>query len=225
MHVVLTTVEQPVYQQDLMAARALFARGDASYKEACEHLLKAQAAGASQREMAKAIGRSQTTVNRYLKWHADGCDPAGPFAPDNERHHKRLVTNHSSGHDPDEADDDQDDRDTAAGRHEKAERNLADPDAVKARKPSQRAELFAWLATELDACVLGVDADGTDAFNNVSSCKQIQDVAYFLRNIDIPVTPGDSLLEKFKKACEFYLPQLNAFELKQAVQFVEERKN
>jgi hypothetical protein len=50
-------------------------------------------------------------------------------------------------------------------------------------------------------------------------------VAYFLRNIDIPVTPGDSLLEKFKKACEFYLPQLNAFELKQAVQFVEERKN
>jgi hypothetical protein len=77
----------------------------------------------------------------------------------------------------------------------------------------------------LTPAFLGVDADGTDAFNNVSSCKQIQDVAYFLRNIDIPVTPGDSLLEKFKKACEFYLPQLNAFELKQAVQFVEERKN
>lgn len=87
---VLTTIEQPVYQQDLMNARACFAQADAKYKEGCEYLLKAKAAGASQREMAEVIGRSQYTVNRYLKWHADGCPPGGPFAADNE---KKVIGN------------------------------------------------------------------------------------------------------------------------------------
>jgi hypothetical protein len=90
---VLTTIEQPVYQQDLMRARTLFAQADAGYKEGCEYLLKAKAAGASQREIAKAIERSQAWVNRVLKWHADGCDAAGPFAADHELHNKRLAAN------------------------------------------------------------------------------------------------------------------------------------
>jgi hypothetical protein len=92
---VLTVIEQPVYHQDLMKARALLAQNNANYKEIAECLLRAQAAGASQRVMAKTIGLglSQYSVNRVLKWHADGCPAGGPYAADNEK--KRLVTNHS----------------------------------------------------------------------------------------------------------------------------------
>jgi hypothetical protein len=112
---------QPVYQQDLMRARALFATGDGCYKGGCEYLLKAQAAGASQREIAKAIGRSQAWVYRVLKWHAEGCDVAGPFAADHKRHKKRLAANH---HDPEEDDD-------------QAEEKKSDPELKKMLKDAE----------------------------------------------------------------------------------------
>jgi hypothetical protein len=200
---VLTTIEQPVYQQDLMRARALFRQADANYKDGCEYLLKAQAAGASQREMAIAIGRSQTTVNRYLKWHADGCDPAGPFASDHERHNKnRLAANHSHDReeddDPDAAgSDDQFHKDLAkdlaeaeklirAKKKEKARRNIADPDAVKARKPSKRAELFTWLVNELAECLSVEDAGAAfdRAVENGAVTRQtINQVIHFLSSV------------------------------------------
>lgn len=68
-----------------MRARTLFAQADAGYKEGCEYLLKARDAGATQREIAKVIRRSQTWVNRVLRWHSEGCNDAGPFALDHER--------------------------------------------------------------------------------------------------------------------------------------------
>jgi len=61
------------------AKRAIRA-GEASFREAADHLAEARKLGATQRQSAKAVGMSPAWVNLLLKWRDGGCK-ASPFGP------------------------------------------------------------------------------------------------------------------------------------------------
>jgi hypothetical protein len=69
----------------LKQAKRAIADGEASLKEAAECISKAQARGATQRQIAEAVGKSAAWVNRLLAWRAGGFigDAFGPA------HHKQ----------------------------------------------------------------------------------------------------------------------------------------
>lgn len=61
-------------------ARRAIAAGEGSFRQAAEYLAEARKQGATQRQSAKAIGRSPAWVNTLLKWRASGFKDT-PFAP------------------------------------------------------------------------------------------------------------------------------------------------
>jgi hypothetical protein len=50
------------------------------FRAAAEYLAEARKLGATQRQSAKAIGKSLAWVNRLLKWREGGCKDT-PFGP------------------------------------------------------------------------------------------------------------------------------------------------
>jgi hypothetical protein len=66
----------------LAYAKGALELGERSFREAAEALSRAQDNhGATQREMAKAVGMSIGWVNRLLKWRQAGYKDASPFGP------------------------------------------------------------------------------------------------------------------------------------------------
>jgi hypothetical protein len=66
----------------LRRAKAAIDAGEDSLREAAEALAFAEKAfNARQREIAEAIGRSASWVNRLLKWHRSGYKEGSPFGP------------------------------------------------------------------------------------------------------------------------------------------------
>jgi hypothetical protein len=66
----------------LSRAKTALDKGEDSLREAAEALALAQQDHkATQREMAKALGRSATWVNRLLKWKRSGYKDHSPFGP------------------------------------------------------------------------------------------------------------------------------------------------
>ncbi len=66
----------------LRRAKAAIDAGEKSLRDAAEALALAETAfNASQREIAEAIGRSASWVNRLLKWHRSGYKEGSPFGP------------------------------------------------------------------------------------------------------------------------------------------------
>jgi hypothetical protein len=61
-------------------ARRAIAAGEGSFRHAAEYLAEARKQGATQRQSAKAIGKSPAWVNRLLKWRSGGYRET-PFAP------------------------------------------------------------------------------------------------------------------------------------------------
>ena len=61
-------------------ARRAIAAGEGSFQQAAEYLAEARKHGATQRQSAKAIGRSPAWVNTLLKWRASGFKDT-PFGP------------------------------------------------------------------------------------------------------------------------------------------------
>ena len=73
-----TTIED-----HLSAARRDIAAGEASMRSAANHIAAAVEAGATQAQAAKQVGKSQSWVNRLLKWRASGFEDSSPFTADN----------------------------------------------------------------------------------------------------------------------------------------------
>jgi hypothetical protein len=66
----------------LSRAKAAIEAGESSLQEAAEALAFAQKTfSATQREIADAVGRSASWVNRLLKWHRSGYKECSPFGP------------------------------------------------------------------------------------------------------------------------------------------------
>jgi hypothetical protein len=66
----------------LSCAKAAIEAGDRHLREAAEALVRARDEfGATQRELAEAVGRSASWVNRLLTWHRSGFEEESPFGP------------------------------------------------------------------------------------------------------------------------------------------------
>jgi hypothetical protein len=78
-------------QVALRRAREAVEAGVASFKDAAEHLARAQKRGAKQREMAEAVGKSPAWVNRLLKWRAEGFKDDTPFGPQSKAKRARAA--------------------------------------------------------------------------------------------------------------------------------------
>lgn len=60
-------------------ARRAIVSGEDKFRDAAEYLVEAQKLGATQRQTAKAIGKSPAWVNALLKWRSSGCKDRCPF--------------------------------------------------------------------------------------------------------------------------------------------------
>jgi hypothetical protein len=61
-------------------ARRAIAAGENSFRQAAEYLAEARKQGATQRQSAKAVGKSAAWVNTLLKWRSGGYRET-PFGP------------------------------------------------------------------------------------------------------------------------------------------------
>ena len=75
--------ERPTTKADLFSiAKIEIERGEDSWRKAAEALARAEKeCGATQREMAEAVGRSASWVNRLLQWSRSGYKDGSPFGP------------------------------------------------------------------------------------------------------------------------------------------------
>lgn len=80
-------------KRDLAEGEKLLRNGMASCRSAAEHIAAAIDQGATQREVAKAIGKSQPWVAALLKWHKAGAldSSGGPFAVASKEQRKRIA--------------------------------------------------------------------------------------------------------------------------------------
>ena len=80
---VAATVTRRTTKAELLTrARAAIEAGESSVRDAAEALALAQKDfNATQREMAEAVGRSASWVNRLLKWRRSGFKEHSPFGP------------------------------------------------------------------------------------------------------------------------------------------------
>jgi hypothetical protein len=71
-------------------ARRAIESGEHKFREAAEYLFKARELGASQRDTARAIGKSTAWVNRLLKWRDRGYTDT-PFGPQSKKSRASAV--------------------------------------------------------------------------------------------------------------------------------------
>jgi hypothetical protein len=69
----------------LQLAKRDIAQGTAAFKSAANHIFAAIEAGATQTEVARAVGKSQPWVNRLLRWRKRDFVGDSPFADDHAR--------------------------------------------------------------------------------------------------------------------------------------------
>ena len=81
----------------LSRANASIARGEKALRDAAEDIAAAHAQGASQRQIAAAIGKSPAWVNRVLAWRREGF-VGEAFGP--AHHRERRIDVHPGKHKP-----------------------------------------------------------------------------------------------------------------------------
>jgi hypothetical protein len=84
----------------LAKARKAIESGETSLREAAEAVASAQQQGATQRQIASAVGKSAAWVNRLLQWRARGYEDGTAFGPQARAARQRLrvqATKHYAG--------------------------------------------------------------------------------------------------------------------------------
>ena len=74
----------------LELARREVALGDKQFRHAAEHMGSAEDKGASQRQIAAAVGKSVGWVNRILQWRRSGYRDDTPFGPESRASRARA---------------------------------------------------------------------------------------------------------------------------------------
>jgi hypothetical protein len=82
----------------LRQAKAAIRAGEKSWCEAAKLIAAAQEQGATQTQIAMAVGRSQAWVNELLQWHKAGCKDVSPFTAKNAKR-KLSLSDKSSADD------------------------------------------------------------------------------------------------------------------------------
>jgi hypothetical protein len=80
----LTSLQAATIGKLLDKAKRAIASGEASLHEAAEYIAKAEKQGATQRQIAEAVGKSAAWVNGLLRWRRDGYKDS-PFGPQSKR--------------------------------------------------------------------------------------------------------------------------------------------
>lgn len=77
-------------QAHLQIAKKAIASGENDLRRAAQHIAEAHKQGAPQRQIAAAIGKSVSTVNRYINWHNSGYLDETPFGPESKAKRQRA---------------------------------------------------------------------------------------------------------------------------------------
>jgi hypothetical protein len=124
----------------LSRAKRAIESGETSLRAAAEDIAAAKEQGATQREIAQAVGMSVAWVNRLLKWCESGYQDATPFGPQakaGRQRAKRVQATEQRNERPEQAQ-------AAAARARaetaKAEASKAKADAAKARSEASKAK-------------------------------------------------------------------------------------
>lgn len=75
----------------LVRAKNAIHAGDKSLRSAAEDIANAQAQGATQRDIARAVGKSAAWVNRLLQWKDKGFPDSTPFGPASKAARQRRL--------------------------------------------------------------------------------------------------------------------------------------
>jgi nucleoid-associated protein YgaU len=135
----------------LRKAKKAIESGDASLREAAEAIAAAERKGASQRQIADAVGKSAAWVNRLSQWRRVGYRDDTPFGPQAKAARNRAQSVHSAEHkkqtpaDPagkksDAASDARTEAAKAAAAKARADADKAKADAAKAKADAQKAK-------------------------------------------------------------------------------------
>jgi hypothetical protein len=122
-------------------AKQAIANGEASLQRAAECIAKAQARGATQRQIAEAVGKSAAWVNQLLKWRAAGYGQTA-FGPAKAaqraafRQSERAKKSKPKRTTPEQAEAE---RAKAQAQKAKADAAKAKADAAKAKAEARRA--------------------------------------------------------------------------------------
>jgi hypothetical protein len=111
--------------------------GENKFRDAAECLAKAQQLGATQRQSAKAIGKSPAWVNALLKWRSVGYKDRCPFARSNRR--VQPAERRTASRAPASAEQAQAQAARADAERAKAEAQKAKAEASKAQADFQKA--------------------------------------------------------------------------------------
>jgi hypothetical protein len=133
-------------------AKHAIASGDASLRAAAEDIAAAQEQGATQRQIAEAVGKSAAWVNRLLKWRSSGYEDATAFGPQAKASRQRAQRVQSPEQNEREPTSTSEQAEAAATRARaetaKAEAAKAKADARKAKSEAEKAKADARTARE-----------------------------------------------------------------------------
>ena len=118
-------------------ARQAIESGENKFREAAEYLAEARKLGASQRESAKAIGKSAMWVNGLLKWHDGGYKTDCAFP--NPRYSSPRVQSTVRKNEPKKPPRPATSAEQAQAQTAKAEAQRAKAEAAKAKADASRA--------------------------------------------------------------------------------------
>jgi hypothetical protein len=105
--------------KDLLSrAKASIEAGESKLRAAAEDIAAAYEQGATQREVAEAVGKSAAWVNRLLSWRKGGYVDETPFGPQSEASRRRAALVQSPKHK----------QQTARQQTQEADSQLADGD-------------------------------------------------------------------------------------------------
>jgi hypothetical protein len=123
----------------LLRARAAIAAGEKSLREAAEDIAAAQEQGATQRDIASAVGKSAAWVNQLLKWRAAGYGQTA-FGPAKAAQRAAFrQSEQAKKSKPKTTEQAEAERAKAKAQKAKADAAKAKADAAKAKAEAQRA--------------------------------------------------------------------------------------
>ena len=114
--------------------------GEKSIRAAAEDIAAAQSLGATQRQIADAIGKSIAWVNRLLQWRRGGYRDETPFGPGSKAARQRTKHVQPTEQKTERDEDGQDATERARAEKAKAEAEKAKADAQKAKADAAKAE-------------------------------------------------------------------------------------
>jgi hypothetical protein len=116
--------------------------GETSLRAAAEDIAAAQEQGATQRQMAEAVGKSAAWVNRLLKWRESGYHDGTPFGPQAKASRQRARVHATEQEQQKQTTSEQAEAAAARARAEmaKADAAKAKAEARKARAEAEKAK-------------------------------------------------------------------------------------